>query len=159
MTVDEILLQKLVKWRPESSRPVLEVADPDNGWTVRLTAECVEQVGSRLNELVLLRLTPLTAVDLSARAQVIANQVTGLLEPLRLIEVDNNSKTALLRSQTPNQRGDNLFYYEVQLQADGGCTLRRFQAARQAGVRRQQVAFTLTHEALAKIVTDLTRPS
>lgn len=158
MTLDEILLQKLANWRPDSSRPVLEVADPASGWSVRLTAECVDQVGSRLKELALTRLTPLAGVDLAARAQVVASQVTGLLEPLRLIEVDNNN-TALLRSQTPDERGDRLFYYEVLLHGDGGCTLRRFQAAHQTGVRRQQIAFTLTHEALAKLVTDLTKLS
>lgn len=159
MTLDEILLQKLANWRPERGRPVLEVADAATGWGVRLTTDCVEQVGSRLQEVALLRLSPLASADLQTRAEVLSRRITGLLEPLRLIEVDTGRQTALLRSQAPNQRGDSLFYYEVRLQGDGSCTLHRYQAAQQAGSRRQQVAFTLTHEALAKLIADLTRPS
>jgi hypothetical protein len=80
-----------------------------------------------------------------------------LLEPLRLLEFDAGQKTALLRSQQPDHNGEQLFYYEVLLQADGSCNLRRYQAAQQPGVRRQQVPFTLTHDALTKLIDDLTR--
>ena len=41
------------------------------------------------------------------------------MEPLRLIEVDAERDTALLRSTAPQQRGDDLFYYEVQLKSGG----------------------------------------
>jgi hypothetical protein len=157
MTLDELLLQKLAKWRPDNNEPTLDVADPASGWTVRLTADRVEEVGSRLTELTLSRTTPLAGVDLNTRAGLVASQVTGLLEQLRLIEIDSERNTALLRSQGPSQRGEKLFYYEVLLQADGGCSLRRYQASQQVGSRREAVSFTLTHDALAKLVNDLTR--
>jgi hypothetical protein len=81
--------------------------------------------------------------------------VTGLLEPLRLLEVDAGHGVALLRSGTPSQWGDGLFYYEVLLQNDGTTTVRRYQAPTQDEPRRQQTEFSLTHEALAKLVRDL----
>jgi len=157
MTLDELLLQKLAKWRPDTNNPTLDVTDPATGWTVQLTGDCVEQVGSRLTELTLSRNVPLADVDLKTRAGLVASQATGLLEPLRLIEIDTERRTALLRSQGPSQRGENLFYYELLLQGDGGCALRRYQASQQAVTRRQSVSFTLTHDALGKLVNDLTR--
>ncbi len=157
MTLEEILLQKLAKWRPDSGRPTLEVADPASGWTVRLGAECVEQVGSRLTELSLSRGTPLEGLDLQARAQTIAGRTTGLLERLQLIETDPQVGSALLRSDNPSKRGDTLHYYELLLNQDGGCSLKRYQASQEPGVRRQAVPFALTHESLVKLVDDLTR--
>jgi hypothetical protein len=157
MTLDELLLQKLAKWRPDTNCPTLEVNDPASGWTINLTADCVEQIGSRLNELTLARTVPLAAGDLKARADRVASQVTGLLEPLRLIEIDTERSTALLRSNDPSQRGEDLFYYELLLQGDGGCALRRYQASQRTGTRRQAVTFNLTHDALGKLVNDLTR--
>jgi hypothetical protein len=157
MTLDELLLQKLARWRPDNKEPTLDVSDPASGWTVSLTADCVEQVGSRLQELTLSRTLPLAGVDLKTRADLVASQVTGLLEPLRLIEIDAERHIALLRSQDPSQRGEQLFYYELLLQADGRCALRRYQASQQIGTRRQAVSFDLTHDALGKLVDDLTR--
>jgi hypothetical protein len=80
--------------------------------------------------------------------------VTGLLEPLRLIESDAESDTALLRSAAPQRRGDDLFYYEVELKS-ASAGVRRYQSSA-TGAARQQVAFPLTHEALAKLTGDLT---
>ena len=41
-------------------RQTLEVADPESGWTVPLTADCADSVGCRLWEVTLRRTTPLT---------------------------------------------------------------------------------------------------
>ena len=76
------------------------------------------------------------------------------MEPLRLIEVDAGRDTALLRSAAPPKRGDDLFYYEVLL-TGRGAGVRRYQSSSTGGTR-QQVAFPLTHEALAKLAADLT---
>ena len=63
---------------------------------------------------------------------------------------------AMLRSATPVQRGDHVFYYEVMLATAGTASLRRYQARPQGNGRRDQVAFALTHEALAKVAADVT---
>jgi hypothetical protein len=158
MTLDELLLEKLAKWRPDSERQTLDVAHPESGWTVVLTADRVDVVGCQLWEVTLKPATAPPTTDLKARAEQLAARVTGLLEPLRFVELDAARQVAMLRSNSPSQRGEGLFYYEVLLQADGTLGLRRYQASRTGETRRQQIAFALTHEALAKIVADLTAP-
>jgi len=155
MTLAEALLQKLARWRPDSGQQTLDVADVETGWTVAVTADHVEVLGCRLWE-VTLRRAGADPADLPARAGQVASRVTGLLEPLRLVEVDTNQGVALLRSDSPARWGEGLFYYEVLLRGDSTTTLRRYQAPSPAEPRRQQVPFTLTHEALAKLVRDLT---
>jgi hypothetical protein len=156
MSLNAILLEKLAKWRPDTERQTLDVADAASGWSAAVTAECVDGIGCRLWELTLRRSDPSPSVDLKTRAEQVGQRVTGLLEPLCLLEVDEGRNVALLRSEQPGQRGDERFYYEVLLEGAGGAVLRRYQAPRPAEPRRQQVAFTLTHEALAKLVGDLT---
>ena len=157
MTLAEVLLQRLARWRPDSDRQTLEVAHPETGWAVAVTAGQVETLGSRLWEVALRRLEPQAqAPDLKEWAGRITSRVTGLLEPLRLLEVDAERGIALLRSTTPGQWGEGRFYYEVLLQADGTTAVRRYQAPDADNPRRRQVAFALTHEALAKLVADLT---
>jgi hypothetical protein len=155
MTLDEVLLQKLAKWRPDSAGQTLDVQDAEAAWTVTLNAEHVDMVGCRLREMSLRPTRETPAVDLKDRAERITSRVTGLLETLRLLEVDGTRNVALLRSDKPGQRGDERFYYEVLLEGSGALVLRRYQAPRGGESRRQQVPFTLTHEALANLVRDL----
>jgi hypothetical protein len=157
MTLEKLLLEKLAKWRPDSGRQTLEVSHPESGWAAAVTADHVEVLGCRLWELALRRQAGAApADDLRARADRIASRATGLLESLRVVEVDAPVGVALLRSDAPGQWGDGLYYYEVVLRADGSTTLRRYQTPGPNRPRREQVPFTLTHEALAKLVTDLT---
>jgi hypothetical protein len=157
MTLAETLLQRLAKWRPDSGRANLEVAHPESGWTTGLVADRVEALGCRLWEVTLKPAAP-APPDLQGRAEQLAARVTGLLEPLSLVEVDAARGVAQLRSDRPGHWGDGQFYYEVLLHTDGGTSVRRYQAPDKDRPRRQQVPFTLTHEALAKLVTDLTHP-
>ena len=78
------------------------------------------------------------------------------METLRLVEVDAPANAALLRSEQPGQLGEDRFYYEVLVHGDGGSVVRRYRTPQAGQPRRQQVAFTLTHETLAKLVRDLT---
>ena len=156
MSLDALLLEKLAKWRPNSDRGTLNVGDAAGGWSAAVTAECVDVVGCRLWELTLRRTAEASAADLPARAKQLCERVTGLLESLRLVEVDEPRQLALLRSEQPGQLGDERFYYEVLLDGDGGASVRRYQTPHAGEPRRRQVGFTLTHEALAKLVRDLT---
>jgi hypothetical protein len=70
--------------------------------------------------------------------------------------VDALRLEALLRSDGPAKRGEDVFYYELKLQANNTMTLRRYHAFTAPGNKREQVAFTLTHDAIAKVVNDMT---
>jgi hypothetical protein len=153
MTLENTLLQSLAKWRfPPGDRRNLSAAE--GGWTVTVRADGADTVGCHLWEVSLSRANPPAGVDLRARAGRVADSVTGLLEPLKLLEVDTPKGTALLRSEAPKQAGDSLFYYEVLLGADSSASARRYEAERNSS-NRKQVPFTLTHEALAKLADDL----
>jgi hypothetical protein len=153
MTLENTLLQNLAKWRfPLGDRRTLSATE--GGWNVTVHADGADTVGCHVWEVALSRDVPATGTDLRARAERVAARVTGLLEPLALLEVDSPKGTALLRSEAPKQAGDNRFYYEVLLGANGSASARRYEAERTGG-KRKQIAFTLTHEALAKLADDL----
>ena len=70
-------------------------------------------------------------------------------------EVDDHQQEAILRSDDPTVKGDDRLYYEVHLRGLSHATVRRFKGSRAASTRREQVAFALTHEVLAKLVEDI----
>src|SRR5262249_36713510 len=154
MTLDEFLLQKLADWRPDKGRQTLDVAHDGSGWKATLAADCSDQVGCRVWELSLRRDKP--SDDLRAWADRVAARTTGLLESLKLLELDTAANPAVPRSQAPARRGEGLHYYEVLLHGGGEAHVRRYQATRDGSKRREQIPFALTHEALAKLVHDLT---
>jgi hypothetical protein len=154
MTLNEILLQKLAEWRP-AARQTLTVAEA--GWTVALSADRCDELGCLVWEVTFTRTASSeVATPLRTWAERVADRATGLLENLQLLEVDPLRNQAQLRSDEPAQRGPDVFYYEVLLNGGGDASVRRFRANRISGQRREQVAFALTHEALAKLVADVT---
>ena len=156
MTLDEALLQKLAEWQPGAGRQTLSSPDPAGAWAVAVTADRSDALGCLVWELTLRRAAePAAGETLAAWAERAAGRVTGLLEPLKVLEVDVTRDQALLRSGAPARRGEQVFYYEVILTGVRAAAVRRYRAERQGDARREQVAFALTHEALAKLAADL----
>jgi len=137
----------------------LLIPDGGSGWAVELQADRCDELGCRVWEITLRRTrkTEVQALTLQAWADRAAKRVTGLLEGLRVVEVDPQRNEALLRSDTPTSREQRVSYFEILLRGTKSATLRRFRAYQEPGHRREQVSFPLTHEALAKVVTDLTQ--
>lgn len=157
MTLNETLQQKLSEWKPGGEgRQVLTAAAADAGWTAVVTADRADSVGCLVRELGLSR-TGATPPGLTLRswADQTAKRVTGLLEPLAVHEVDDARGEAILRSQTPAQRGGQLSYYELRLRGTAAATLGRYQASHVPGSHREQVGFGLTHEVLARVAEDI----
>jgi hypothetical protein len=153
MTLENMLLEKLSEWKPRPGRQELSVADPASGWSVTLTADRSDVLGCLLWEVSLRHAA--TVADLPGWANRTAERVSGLMEPLKVVEVDGEHRLAQLRSESPLVRADKRFYYELLLGGDGSATVRRFQAATNCS-HREQVTFALTHEAVAKLVADAT---
>lgn len=159
MNPSETLLAKLSEWKPGSGRQILAVPDAGSGWSVAVTADRADQLGCLVWDLTLRRTNPPGEINddaLRSWAERVAKRATGLLESLKVIEVDTPRQVAMLRSDEPAQRGDDLFYYEVLLKGASEANVRRYQASRQPDQRREQTAFALTHEAIAKLADDLT---
>jgi hypothetical protein len=156
MTLTESLLPKLSEWKPAGAgRHSWSAAVPEAGWAVHLSADKADTLSCLVWELTLARTgnTP-EGFTLRAWAEGVAKRATGLLEPLRLLEVDDARGEALLRSDSPAKKGEWVAYYEVRLFGTDRATIRRFAASRtESG--REQVAFALTHEVLAKLAGDI----
>jgi hypothetical protein len=158
MTLDAMLLQKLSEWKPGRGRQTLNLTDAASGWTVSLAADRCDELGCLVWELNLRRTVALVGGDakiLHAWGERAARRATGLLEALKLIEVDAQRDEAIVRSATPTQRSDDRLYYEALLTGSGTVCFRRYRGSID-GAKRDQVAFALTHEALAKLAVDLT---
>jgi hypothetical protein len=156
MTLAENLLPRLSDWRPAGDgRHSWSEALPALGWTVRLTADKADSLSCLVWELALTRTAePPAGLTLKGWAAAVAARVAGLMEPLTVHEVDETLGEAVLRSTSPAKRGEALAYYEVRLSGPGKAVVRRFRATT-AAPGREQVAFALTHEALAKLAGDI----
>ncbi len=157
MTLAELLLEKLSSWRPTADgRHSMTESFAEQGWTVTLAADRTDTIGTVAWELSLLRnAEPPAGLTLPTWANQIADRNSGLLEDLKVFEVDATLNEAILRSDSPAVRGDDRFYYEVRLSGLSLATVRRYKANRSAGTRREQTGFTLTHESLAKLAGDI----
>ena len=156
MTLNDTTLQKLTEWRPAANgRHTLAVADEGSGWAAVVTADRNDELGCLLWEATLRRTSAAGADSLQAWADQAAECVTGLVEPLKVVEVDAARNEAMLRSAKPRQRGDQLYYFEVMLKGTTEATLCRYQAAHDPSKPRSQVAVPLTHEALARVIAEL----
>jgi hypothetical protein len=76
------------------------------------------------------------------------------MEDLKLYEVDTTRNEAVLRSEAPSKKGEKLAYYEIVLSGVNAGVVRRFTASK-AIPGREQVAFALTHEVLARLAGDI----
>src|SRR5205823_5467794 len=132
--------------------------DEPTAWSATLTADRCDELGCKLWEMTVRRLNakPLDGAQLQAWADRVAGRATGLLEPLKVVEVDAQRGEALLRSDEPAQKSEQLFYYEVLLKTVGEANVRRYQASHQPASKREQVGYALTHEAVGKLVGDVT---
>ena len=126
------------------------------GWNATLATVKRDSLSCALKELTLEKAAPI-AEELPAWAARVAKQVTGLIEPLSLIEVDAPLGKALLRSQAPSRRDGKTFYYELLLERTSRttATLHRYAGDRQTGEPREAVPFVLTHDAIVKLVSDI----
>jgi hypothetical protein len=158
MTIAEALLPKLSEWGPAGAgRHSWSHNLSETGWALHLTADRVDTLGCLLWDLTLTRAGggAVTNNELKRRATAAAERVTGLMEPLRFLELDETRGEALLRSESPTKRSGTLAFYEVLMSGGRQVTVRRYKAAEHG--RREQTAFALTHEAIAKLVDDLVR--
>jgi hypothetical protein len=127
------------------------------GWTLTLDTERSDSLGCKLNTLRLYATggdQPLSQEKLAQWSKNLASCVTGLLEPLRVLEIDATQGIAQLRSDKPSASGDIVLYYEVILTANRTCDLNRFRGYVAENKVREKIPFTLTHEVIAKFAQD-----
>jgi len=151
MTLENIVLRKLVETQPSAERHHVLVTE--GPWTITVTADRRDDLSSRVWQIEILRKEPM-AGNVVSWADRIAKNVSGLMEPLKVVEVDSVKQEAILRSAKPAQKGEDLFYYEVHLRGTSRAVVRRYQAATAKG--REHIAFAATNETIAKLAADVT---
>lgn len=126
------------------------------GGAGRLAAsfEKAESLGGSLRELSLERAGP-DGATMREWADKVAANTGGLLERLKVYEIDEPRNHALLRSETPQARETARNYYEVALEGTTSATLRRFRGDTTPGKGREQVPFALTYETIGQVVEGL----
>jgi hypothetical protein len=137
---------------------VLSFQDDASNWHVSVTTDRRDEIGCALWEVDLRcgrDVGPHADSDLTAWANRLASSVSGLLEALKVIEVDPIRNEALLRSDPPHYQDEHVAYYELHLRGTSSATLRRYVAALRSPERREQITFTLTNEVIAKLVADV----
>ena len=157
MTLANIVLEKLSEAKPATGRHELAFTDEASGdgstsWSMYLVADRTDEMSVLAWEISLRR--PENKGDVVAWAKRVAES-SGALEPLKVVEIDSPRRQALIRSASPSKRKDKLFYYEVILEGTGSARVCRFRASND-GARREQMAFALTHEALGRLIEELT---
>src|SRR5262245_61901718 len=99
MTLAETLLPKVSEWRPAGpGRHSWAKAFPEHGWAVSLAADRADSLSCLVWELTVQRADGAARPELRPWAERVAARVTGLMEPLRLLEVDAGRGEAVLRS-------------------------------------------------------------
>ena len=152
MTLAKIVRQKLSETPPADARHELMVAGEVGGWSVHLTADRRDAWSTIAWEFTLRR--AVFGGDVSAWAQRVAENNSGLLEALHVVEIDTPDHRALLRSNPPSEEGSKISYYEVILRETSSALVRRYEGTHENG-KREQIPFVLTNEVLAKFIGDL----
>jgi hypothetical protein len=117
MTLENTLQKKLGEryhlddQEAKTSRSPLE----HNGWTVTFNTETREALSASLWDVTFQRDAQQDDGDPRTWAERISRSVTGLLEPLKLMEVDAGQNIALLRSAAPTPNDPGLDYHEIEL--------------------------------------------
>src|SRR5687767_12287311 len=109
MTLEKTLRQHLNKAEPGGFH--VSVGD----WTVSVFADKCDSLGCALKELALDRPAPVQH-DLETWARGVAKSTMGLLEALRVVEIDGALGKALLRSDVPRVEEGRALYYELVLE-------------------------------------------
>ncbi len=154
MTLAKAVRRKLSETPPADERHEFMVADEASGWGLYLTAERRDAWSTVAREMTVRR-APVQG-DVAAWAQHIAQGTSGLLESVRVVEVDIPHDRALLRSTAPSEKDGKISYYEVILQGKWSAVVRRYEGAFTSG-KREQIPFVLTNEVLTNWVDTLTK--
>lgn len=148
----DTLLEKLANLT-SSSKQTLVFTDPVSAASVKLEIDQLDSLACQLWDVeVVTGKTP--ALSLNDRTQLISQKITGLLEPIKTLEIDPLRGIAQLRSDPPAQKNKERLYYELLMEKTGRTTVRRYEGS-YVSMERKRIPFTLTREALAKLVSDL----
>lgn len=154
MSHTKSLMKTLNELKPTGAFPQrLLIRDPSVAAAMEMDVHKLDSLSIQLS---MLRISPElpTKFALKDKAADLAQRITGLLEKLSVIEIDEDRGEALLRSNSPVVNEEQRLYYELIAQRSGTTTLYRYLGSMLRSDRKE-VPFILTREAMAKLIIDL----
>ncbi len=151
MSLSKQLRQNLTDPAQGSGGAVTAASGP---WQATANTPHRDKIGAEITELTVERATPGPG-SVKSWADSFAGSNTGLLEPLKVQEVDAGRDQALIRSSPPSKQDGATDYYEVKLHGTQKASVKRYRSAESG--KRDDIPFTLTHEGIGKLVDGLTQ--
>ncbi len=121
----------------------------------------VDKIGTRLRHLHVEGVKPFANAEFDAdrlrrQAAEIVRRVTYLTEQIELIELDQHTGKAQLRSKQPQREKERTSFYEILLDGNHKLSLRRYEFSNQTTAsRRVGITFEMTHYIFNRLVSDL----
>lgn len=131
---------------------LLSVAVDQGKLECQLTAVDVVGCSFRLLELQTGKLANATVDELKNVSDSLSKRLSYLLEPVGLIEADNEHCIVQMRSNPPQQDDKATSYYELLIRRGGTISLCRF--TKEHGGQRQVIPAEVTREVLGRLATD-----
>jgi hypothetical protein len=150
MSLSKELRQNLTDPAQGSGGTVTAAAGP---WQATAATPHRDKIGAEITELTVERAAPGPGT-VKSWADSFAGSNTGLLEPLKVQEVDAGRNEALIRSSPPSKEGGGADYYEVKMHGTQKASVKRYRA--EGSGKREDIPFSLTHDSIGKLVDGLT---
>lgn len=152
MILEEKLAKRLSDWNPSQGRS--QLALEENGWTIAFTLERRDELSCLLWDVTFTRKQ--TTDTLQAWAEQIEKNISAALEPIKILEVDNQRNEAILRSSDLRTLSDASLHYDVFANGTKTATLRRYKTLNAKNAKREQTGFALTTEGFARLIASVT---
>jgi len=156
MTLKEAINQELTRLADAHPSPTAprKVQVEYEGKQLECQIEALDRLGCAVEHVQVSSpvLAAASLVRLHEVSQALAAKLTYLLEPIAVIETDQEEQSVQMRSSPPQREGRQSNYYEL-LAGRGRLELRRY--CKEAGRSRTQVAAHLTREVLCRLAGDL----
>jgi hypothetical protein len=146
----ELELDHLLAGGGVTSGHLLQLAA--SGGRVECHLVALDSIGCSLQEVRWIAARQYSPTELQSIADWICRQVRYLVEPLRVIETDEEGTQLQIRSDPPTRHPQASVYFEAVVDSSG-VALRRYSAP--PGTPRQVIAMQLTREVLGRLVGDL----
>jgi len=118
----------------------------------QLTAIDSMSCSFRLLEFQTSKLAGASVQQLKELSEALSKRLSYLLEPIGIVEADDEQCVVQMRSNPPQRDDDGTSYYELLLRTGGTISLCRYTKNR--GDARQTVPALVTREVLARLATD-----
>jgi hypothetical protein len=156
MTLKEKINQELTRLADAdlSSAAVRELHIQHDGTQLQCQIEALDRLGCAVEHLQVVSpaLASASLARLHEISQAVAAKLTYLLEPIAVIETDQEERSVQMRSSPPQREGRHSSYYEL-VAGRGRLDLRRY--CKEPGQSRTPVAAHLTREVLCRLAGDL----